>query len=560
MWVYFGTPRNQPGMSMTARNILFIMADQLRYDYLSCAGHPHLHTPNIDRIANEGVRFSQAYVQSPVCGASRMCYYTGRYMQSHGAVWNGVPLKVGEMTLGDYLRPLGLRTALVGKTHMRADTEGMARLGIEPNSPIGTLVTQCGFEPWARDDGLHARGPEGWYDPGSEDAPYQHYLRNLGYNSDNPWHDFANSARDANGEQLSGWLMQHCDQPAAVPNEHSETPWTTREAMAFMADAGDNPWCLHLSYIKPHWPYIVPEPYHKLYGAEHVLPAVRNEAERADPHPVYGAFMNHRSSQAFARDGVREHVIPAYMGLIKQLDDQIGELLDFMESQGRLDDTLIVFTSDHGDFLGDHWLGEKDLFHNPSAKVPMLIRDPSPEADASRGTVCDALVESIDLAATFVEVAGGRDQSHRIEGRSLVPWLHNSKPDTWREHVFSEYFYGLFPSGTALHGDAVDDARLYMVFDGRFKLMHAPEMPPMLFDLESDPDELIDLGRDPAHADTCEQLMAALHAWGLRESQRQTKSTEQLLAMRGKSQRCGVNIGYWEKDEIADPAVRNKLG
>ena len=107
------------------KNILFIMCDQLRFDYLSCYGHRRLFTPNIDALAANGVRFTRAYVQSPVCGASRMSFYTGRYVQSHGATWNGVPLKVGEMTLGDYLRPLGVRTVLVGKTHMRADREGM---------------------------------------------------------------------------------------------------------------------------------------------------------------------------------------------------------------------------------------------------------------------------------------------------------------------------------------------------------------------------------------------------------------------------------------------------
>ena len=150
---------------MTARNILFIMCDQLRWDYLSCYGHPHLQTPNIDALAARGVRFTRAYVQSPVCGPSRMSFYTGRYVASHGATWNGVPLKVGEMTLGDYLRPLGLQAALVGKTHMRADTEGMARLGIDPGSIIGVRVSECGFDPFDRDDGLHAVGPDGTLRP-----------------------------------------------------------------------------------------------------------------------------------------------------------------------------------------------------------------------------------------------------------------------------------------------------------------------------------------------------------------------------------------------------------
>ena len=133
---------------MTKRNVLFIMCDQLRFDYLSCAGHPFLKTPNIDALAARGVRFTRAYVQSPVCGPSRMSYYTGRYMRSHGANWNGFPLRIGEPTLGDHLRKLGVRTALVGKTHMTSDDEGMQRLGIDPGSIIGVLASECGFEPF----------------------------------------------------------------------------------------------------------------------------------------------------------------------------------------------------------------------------------------------------------------------------------------------------------------------------------------------------------------------------------------------------------------------------
>ena len=113
--------------------------------------------------------------------------------------------------------------------------------------------------------------------------------------------------------------------------------------------------------------------------------------------------MSNAIGQAFSRDDVREKVIPAYMGLIKQCDDELGRLMKYLAETGRLDDTLIVLTSDHGDYLGDHWLGEKDLFHEQSVKVPLIVVDPSPEADATRGTVCDELVEQIDLAATFIE-------------------------------------------------------------------------------------------------------------------------------------------------------------
>ena len=101
-------------MTETVRNVLWIMADQLRFDYLSCAGHPHLHTPNIDALAARGVRFDQAYVQSPVCGSSRMSSYTGRYCRSTGVAWNNIPLRVDELTLGDYLKELDMRTVSVG--------------------------------------------------------------------------------------------------------------------------------------------------------------------------------------------------------------------------------------------------------------------------------------------------------------------------------------------------------------------------------------------------------------------------------------------------------------
>ena len=137
------------------RNILFIMADQLRWDYLSCYGHPHLKTPNIDGLAKKGVLFESAYVQSPVCGPSRASYYTGRTVFSHGSTWNQVPLPIGELTIGDYLGKSGIRTGIVGKTHMQPDADGMTRLGINKNTEIGLVVSEPGFEPYERDDGLH---------------------------------------------------------------------------------------------------------------------------------------------------------------------------------------------------------------------------------------------------------------------------------------------------------------------------------------------------------------------------------------------------------------------
>jgi arylsulfatase A-like enzyme len=531
------------------RHILFIMCDQLRWDYLSCYGHTRLHTPNIDKLAERGTRFTRAYVQSPVCGASRMSFYTGRYVQSHGASWNGFPLKVGEMTLGDYLRERNMTVALVGKTHMQADTEGMERLGIDPGSLIGVRVSQCGFDPFERDDGLHGVGPDGRYDPAS--PRYGRYLQEKGYSGSNPWHDWANAAAGDGNGIASGWAMRNARKPARVAEEDSETPYMTRRAIEFMEQTS-NPWCLHLSYIKPHWPYIAPAPYNNMFGRGDVQAAIRCERERADPHPIYREFMDLRVSRSFSRNEVREEVIPVYMGLIKQIDDQMGVLFDYMGRKGLMENTMIVFTSDHGDYLGDHWLGEKDLFHEQSVKVPLIIYDPR-MSGRTGSNVCHELVESIDLVPTFLDAVGGEsaDLSHRVEGRSLQPFLSGGRPAAWRKFALSEYDYSMLPVATKLNMEP-RDARLFMVADTRWKYIHAPGFRPMLFDLAVDPHEFHDLGSSPEHAPVRDKLQDVLNKWGLRYSQRTTRSENQIRSARGKSVRKGILIGVWDEADVSE--------
>jgi arylsulfatase A-like enzyme len=524
------------------------MCDQLRWDYLSCAGHPTLHTPNIDALAARGVRFTRAYVQSPICGPSRMSFYTGRYMHSHGSTWNGVPLKVGELTMGDYLRPLGVQTVLVGKTHMAADTEGMERLGIARDSIIGVRTSECGFDPYERDDGLRGHDGSG---SGKRTRPrYDDYLNEQGYSGANPWHDWANSAEGEGGSIASGWAMRHARKPARVKEEDSETPYMTRRAIEFIRANSEKPWCLHLSYIKPHWPYVAPAPYNDMYGPNHLIPVVRSEAERQDPHPVYREFMQRRVSRTFVRDEVRDEVVPVYMGLIKQIDDQMGVLFRFLEDNGHFDNTMIVFTSDHGDYLGDHWLGEKELFHEPSVKIPLIVYDPS--ADATRGTICDELVEGIDLLPTFLESFGGdpAQQTHRLEGRSLMPLVRGERPSSWRSYVVSEYDYSSQGTAAALKV-APADARMFMLADRDWKYVHAIGFRPMLFDLKTDPNELNDLGADPAHEDVRRRFEAALQRWALRQSQRLTRSDQQIQQMRGSADRRGILIGIWDEADVA---------
>jgi len=333
----------------------------------------------------------------------------------------------------------------------------------------------------------------------------------------------------------------------------------TRRGMDFIAQAKE-PWCCHLSYIKPHWPYVVPAPYHNMYGPIQVMPPVRSQKEYDNAHPVLRAFMEGPVGKAFSQEKVRQAVIPAYMGLIKQCDDQMGVLFDWLDETGRMDDTMIVVTSDHGDFLGDHWMGEKMFFHDASVKVPMIIYDPSPEADATRDTVCDALVECIDLAPTFVEVAGGDVPDHILEGESLIPLLHGKKTDTGRDYVICEYDYSASPIADKL-GMSPRDAVMFMVANKQWKLIHCEGFEqPILFDLENDPDELVDLSESPDHHNIIKQMYEKLFHWTRRNSQRTTRSNEQLKEMRTKSRGRGVVIGVYDENDIPLELTTNYRG
>ena len=531
---------------MGAGNILFVMCDQLRWDYLSCAGHQTLDTPNIDALAKRGVMFRNTYCQSPVCGPSRMSFYTGRYPSSNGATSNHTPLRVGERNIGDHLKPLGVRPILVGKTHMVADKEGMERLGIDPDSIIGVHHREAGFDVWERDDGFHSDQIV------KPNLAYNRYLREQGYSGKNPWHWAANSVDTPDGVR-SGFLNDVSDLPARVRDEESETPWMTRRAMAFLDQDDDpRPWLLHLSYIKPHWPYIAPAPYNAMYGPTDIAPVIRHPSELDDPNPLLKLFMDRTSGKTFSRDEAREKVIPVYMGLIKQIDDQLGQLFAFMENRGLLDDTMIVFTSDHGDYLGDHWMGDKDFFHDPSVKIPMIVVDPSPEADATRGTVSDALVEGVDLIPTFVEHHGGAVESHILEGRSLKPLLRGDA-DAWRDYAISEYDYSLQNFRPAMERPSIE-CRCYMVATKRWKYVHSPGFPPVLFDLENDPNELCDLGRDPSHEETRREMHLYLADWALQYRQRETWDEAAIDRITAIEEKIGALIGYWDEEDFADPA------
>lgn len=508
------------------------MCDQLRADYLSCYGHPVLETPNIDRLAKRGVRFTRAYVQSGVCGPSRMSYYTGRYPLSHGATWNFFPMPISEKTLGDYLEDTGRSLHLIGKTHFEPDRESIARLKIEPSSQETELLLEGGFHTLVRHEGDLPSGKE----------DYKAYLRSIGYKGDDPWLDYAVGAVDDSGNVVSGWNMRNAHLAARVCEEHSETAYVTDKAIEFIKNQGHHPWNLHLSYIKPHWPYMVPSPYHEMYrdaDTGQILPA-----SIAEEHPVVTAYRQHPEALSFCREEVARHVRRTYMGLIKQIDDHLGRLFSELERSGRMDDTLIVFTSDHGDFLGDRGLGEKELFYEEIQRVPFIVYDPDPAGNSRRGKTEERLVESVDVVPTVLAALDLEIPWHRVEGRSLLPLTRGERPSDWRRFVVSELDYSARRARKVLDRSLESDCRAWMIRTDRWKYVHWSGFRPQLFDLHADPQELKDLGADAAFEQVRGELRDMLLAWTLARKHRTTAPYSWLDRMTDNLP-PGIHIGVW---------------
>ncbi len=250
-------------MSDRPLNVLFIMTDQMRADCLSALDHPVVRTPHLDRLAQEGVLFRQAYVQAAVCGPSRMCFYTGRYPHATRSPWNEVPLPAEERTMGHLFSEAGYRAALCGKTHYTPDP--LPDPACQPEVGI-RHDTLPGLETWELNDG---RG-DGWIE----------YLKSRGYSEDILRNPFSVNMPDAADRDFSAY-------PTHVRKEDSDTAYLTDRAMDFMRDTGASPWFLHLSYFKPHLPIVAPYPYNEMYDPSVSPEPNRDPSELVDPHPFH---------------------------------------------------------------------------------------------------------------------------------------------------------------------------------------------------------------------------------------------------------------------------------
>ena len=215
-----------------------------------------------------------------------------------------------------------------------------------------------------------------------------------------------------------------------------------------------------------------------------------------------------------------------------------------MDQLGLANNTVVVFTRDHGDYLGDHWRGEKDMFHEEIVRVPLVIMDPRGWADATRGSSESRLVEAIDLVPTFLDWADGAPQPHRLEGRSLTPLLRGEPPPTWRDAVYADSSFAERPARLTL-GLEPAEARAFMVRTRRWKLVYFERHPPLLFDLETDPRELTDLGDQNDHDGVRQALEHRLFDWLRTRRLRVTLSDDRVRQRTGNAQDQGYLFGVW---------------
>jgi arylsulfatase A-like enzyme len=333
--------------------------------------------------------------------------------------------------------------------------------------------------------------------------------------------------------------------PSRVAEPHSETAYMTDLALDWIRAQGEVPWVLHLSYVKPHWPYVAPAPFHAMFRTADVGPILHGPQDgTADEHPVVRAYREHDECRSFAQEAVARHVRPAYMGLIAQLDVHLGRVLDALTAMGRLRDTLIVFASDHGEFSGDRGLGEKELFYDEIVRVPFIVCDPDPRADATRGTADTRFVEGVDVVPTILDALGISGAPHRIEGRSLLPLTRGNAAAASRDAVFSELDYG-FRRARRVLGRGVRECRGLMVRTEDWKYIHWEGFRPQLFDLDADPWELADLGADPRHDTVRARLRELLFDW-IATGKRRTTVTDEAVAEGTDAHRAhGIHIGIW---------------
>ena len=382
-----------PDAAARPKNVLLIVVDQWRADCLSYLGHPCLRTPNLDALCADGVTFRNHFTQAVPCGPGRASLHTGLYMMNHRVVQNSVPMDARHTNLALEMRRAGYEPGPGRLHHDHARPARDAARGPalqEPRRAHAGLVS--GGAVGAREGATTSTGC----------APAAFPCRTCPRTSGCP---------PTAPERAHALAIARADGAVGQRLGHRVRPHLS-------ARARGRPWCLHLGYYRPHPPFIASAPYHARYDPADVPPPVRAASPEAEgrQHPLLAYYMGAIKQSKFFRDGhglgsaMTEDQVrtmrAAYYGLITEVDDYVGRVLAFLRETGQYDDTLIVLTCDHGEQLGDHHLLGKLGYFDESFRIPLIVRDPSPEADASRGRIVDAFTETIDVLPTILEWVG----------------------------------------------------------------------------------------------------------------------------------------------------------
>jgi arylsulfatase A-like enzyme len=460
-------------------NVLFITGDQWRYDALSCLGHPVVETPNLDALAADGVLFKRHFANASPCGPSRSSLHTGLYLMTHRSGRNGTPLDARFTNWAKELRKAGYDPGLIGYTDISADPR--AHQAGDP-----ALKTYEGVLPGLTPHLVMASDRKAWLA----------YLRRQGY-------DVPAVAKDIYTPQTEDPVMAEkrgpTFPPAAVKAEHSDTAFATEAAIEYIAQHGSGAWCLHLSHLRPHPPLVAPDPWHDLYKPER-MPGSHRQAsaeEEAKTHPWLALHLAGKMGVGAMPEHHQRQAKATYFGLIAEMDHHLGRLIGYLKRTGQYDRTLIVFTSDHGEMLGDHWISGKDGYFDPAFRVPMIVKVPKGGVE---GAVVDEFTEHVDVMPTLCDLVG-LEVPDQADGVSLRPFLEGKLPAAWRRGAHFEYDFRDVVDGAPERalGLSLDECCLAVWRGERFKYVHFAGLPPLFFDLEADPQELRNLAQDPAH-------------------------------------------------------------
>ena len=470
-----------------AKNVLLIVVDQWRGLMLPKLGADYLKLPNLDRLCAEGVTFRNHFTQGVPCGPARASLLTGMYMMNHRAVQNTIPLDSRFTNLAHELRRGGYDPALVGYTTTTPDPRKTA-----PNDPrffvLGDIM-----------DGFHSVGAFE-----NRDA-YFGWVAGQGFKFPAVREDIWKPQGESEGGATA--------QPAVIPRELSDSAWFTERGLAYLQGRAGRPWFLHLGYYRPHPPFIASEPYNAMYRPEDMPRPIRaaSPAEEARQNALLAYYVNNINQASFFQDGkglgsamTDEQIAQmraTYCGLMSEIDDHLGRVFDYLKQTGQWNDTLIIFTCDHGEQSGDHHLLGKIGYFDESYRIPMIIRDPREEANGTRGTIVDRFTETIDTTPTILDWLG-MPIPRQVDGRSLLPFCEGDVPTDWRTEVHYEFdFRDLhYSKPESSLGVPMDKCGLAVVQDENYKYVHFAALPPLFFDLQKDPGQFVNLAGDPAYA------------------------------------------------------------